>query len=93
MISFDSVQHAIKAEKLLAQSGIGCYGLPTPREIDISCGQCLLFADRQQEAIIKLFTDNRVRWSKLFSRTAAGQIYMYEKIAEYGGLCGTITDN
>ena len=93
MISFDSVQHAIKAEKLLEQNGIACYALPTPREIDISCGQCLLFAAGQQAEIIRLFVAGKVRWSKLFSRTAAGQNYIYEKIAEYGGLCGTITDN
>jgi hypothetical protein len=67
--------------------------LPTPREIDISCGQCLLFLALQQADIIRLFAADKVRWSKLFSRTAVGQVYIYEKITEFGGLCGTITDN
>jgi hypothetical protein len=70
----------------LAQNGIPAYALPTPREIDISCGQCLLFAARQQDLILSLFAAARVRWSKLFSRTLAGDtVYIFEKITEYGG--------
>ncbi|WP_170233372.1 DUF3343 domain-containing protein [Sporomusa termitida] len=80
------MHQAVKAEKLLAQNGIPAYALPTPREIDISCGQCLLFAARQEHLIFNLFAAARVRWSKLFSRALAGDnVYVYEKITEYGG--------
>lgn len=82
----------MKAEKILEQNEIIAQALPTPREIDISCGQCLLFMARQQAAIIQIFAINKVRWSKLFSRTTAGQIFIYEKIADYGGLRGTTAD-
>ncbi|MCM0759365.1 MULTISPECIES: DUF3343 domain-containing protein [Sporomusa] len=85
MISFDSVHQAIKAETLLSRQGIPVYALPTPREIDISCGQCLLFMAGWQEELIRLFAQTNVRWSKLFSRTAAGSAVIYEKITEYGG--------
>jgi len=87
------VHQSIKAEKVLGQKGLDFFALPTPREIDISCGQCLLVKAVQQAAIIELFTVDKVRWSKLFSRTATGQTYLYEKITEYGGLCGTTADN
>ncbi|MDF2568798.1 MAG: hypothetical protein K0R55_402 [Sporomusa sp.] len=66
------------------------YVLPTPREIDISCGQCLLFSAKQQTALLSQLAVAKVRWSKLFSRTLIGDgVYVYEKIAEYGGSCGT----
>ncbi|WP_371381824.1 DUF3343 domain-containing protein [Sporomusa aerivorans] len=43
LISFESVHQAVKAEKVLDRQGIAVAALPTPREIAISCGQCLLF--------------------------------------------------
>ncbi len=85
MISFASVHQAIKAEKVLEQNGISVYALPTPREIDISCGQCLLFAAGRQAEILALLTVAHVRWSKLFSRAQAEKVYIYEKLSEYGG--------
>ena len=85
MISFDSVHQAIKAEKILGQNGISVYALPTPREIDISCGQCLLFAAGRQAEILALLAAAHVRWSKLFSRTQAEKACIYEKLSEYGG--------
>ncbi|WP_371369942.1 DUF3343 domain-containing protein [Sporomusa rhizae] len=85
LISFDSVHHAIKAEKVLGKHGIAIYALPTPREIDISCGQCLLFMASGQDKVMNLLADDHVRWSKLFSRTHTGTAYIYEKILECGG--------
>ena len=82
----------MKAEKVLDRQGIAVAALPTPREIAISCGQCLLFAAGQQEEILKLLAAAHVRWSKLFSRTRVETVYIYEKITEYGGYCGTIAD-
>lgn len=83
------MHQAIKAEQLLIQSDIACAALPTPREIAVSCGQCLLVAAAQQTDMLQLLAANKVRWSKLFSRTAVSQQYLYEKLDEYGGSCGT----
>ncbi|WP_425061463.1 DUF3343 domain-containing protein [Sporomusa carbonis] len=86
LLSFDSVHHAIKAEKILSDAGIPAYALPTPRQIDISCGQCLLFAAAQENKLLSLLTGHKVRWAKLFSRVPAGNgTYIYEKINDYGG--------
>lgn len=57
--------------------------LPTPREIDISCGQCLLFRSSCQHQVLSLLKEADVRWSKLLSRNDAGKVY--EMLAEYGG--------
>ena len=81
LISFASVHHAIRAEKLLADSGIKVMALPTPREIDISCGQCLLFHSEYQLQLLDVLIEGKVLWSKLFSRDGR----TYEKLAEYEG--------
>ena len=75
LLSFASVHHAIRAEQLLLAAGIIVVALPTPREIDISCGQCLLFvATDQQRALITL-QDHHVQWSKLFKRNIHNRVY------------------
>jgi hypothetical protein len=83
LLSFASVHHAIRAERLLTAVGIRVMPLPTPREIDISCGQCLLFYATDQDRALSLLAGEDVRWAKLFSRDAAHR--MYEKMAEYEG--------
>jgi len=75
LLSFASVHHAIRAEKLLLAAGIIAVSLPTPNEIDISCGQCLLFtATDQQRALITL-QDHHAQWSRLFKRNIRDRVY------------------
>ena len=83
MLSFASVHQMIKAEKLLLGAGIKVTAIPTPREIDVSCGQCLLFDAAHAGKALALLRENRVRWSKLFSRD--GRRRVYEKLKDYGG--------
>lgn len=86
LLSLDSVHHAIRAEKLLMQAGIKVIALPTPREIDISCGQCLLFLAADQNAVLDTLQQGLVKWSKLFRRNA--EMRVYEELADYkGGKC------
>lgn len=51
--------------------------IPTPREIDISCGQCLLFAAADQEAVLALLAGGKVQWSKLFLRNYDAKEYIH----------------
>jgi len=75
LLSFASVHHAIRAEKLLLAVGIVVAPVPVPREIGISCGQCLLFmATDQPQALITL-QDHQVQWSKLFKRMIQDRVY------------------
>lgn len=83
IISFVSVHHAIRAERLLTEASIRVMALPTPREISISCGQCLLFPAACQEQVLAILQQADVHWSKLFSRDPAGRVY--EKLADYEG--------
>lgn len=83
LISFASVHHAIRAERLLTDAAIKVMALPTPREISISCGQCLLFKADCQEEALAILQKAGVHWSKLFSRDVSGKVY--EKLADYKG--------
>jgi len=75
LLSFDSVHHAIRAEKLLLAAQIIIVSLPTPREIDISCGQCLLFAVKDQEKVRKILNDQQVKWKKIFRCNLQKRVY------------------
>ena len=75
LLSFASVHHAIRAEKLLLAAGIIVVTLPTPREIDISCGQCLLFAATDEQKTLLTLRDHQVQWSKLFTRNIQDRVY------------------
>jgi hypothetical protein len=87
LLAVPSVQHALKAEKLLKSSGIRVIMIPTPREIALSCGQCLLFSsDRQEECLILLQSGN-IHWTALYRREAAQAVnttirWHYEKLTE-----------
>jgi hypothetical protein len=76
-----SVHHAIRAEKALIAAGIRVVAIPTPREIDISCGQCLVFAFKDEGLLLQTLRQGQVQWSKLFARDS--NIRVYEKLADY----------
>jgi hypothetical protein len=81
LLSFCSVRHAIRAECLLMEAGIKVVSLPIPREIDITCGQCILFMSEKEDKVMKVLRDKNVYWSELFTRD--GMNKMYEKIAAH----------
>lgn len=82
-MTFASVYQAIRAETLMAEANIAMLAIPTPREIDISCGQCLLFLSGDEPRVLPLLTAGQVIWSKLFSRDGATRVY--EKLKEFEG--------
>ncbi|MGI6093124.1 MAG: DUF3343 domain-containing protein [Veillonellaceae bacterium] len=82
LVSLPSVHHAIGAEKVLIAAGIKIVAMPTPREIDISCGQCLLFKANDQAVVMEILRKHQIKWSKLFYRDAAKRLY--EELASFG---------
>ena len=75
LLSFASVHHGIRAERLLMAAGITVITLPTPREIDISCGQCLLLKATDQDRALTILSDHQVQWNKLFIRNIQDRVY------------------
>ncbi|MEG6584397.1 DUF3343 domain-containing protein [Dendrosporobacter sp. 1207_IL3150] len=81
LVTFSSVHHAIRTEKLLENAGIRVAAIPTPREISVSCGQCLLFKSQDKLKVFEVIQQNDILWSKLFSRQAGGS---YILLADFG---------
>lgn len=75
LLSFGSVHHAMRAEKLLLAAKIKVDSLPTPREIDISCGECLLFMETDSQVAMKILADHQVCWTKLFKCNMQERVY------------------
>jgi hypothetical protein len=48
---FESVSHAMRAEKLLKETGIPFKLIPVPRHISSDCGVCLKFAPNFRKQI------------------------------------------
>jgi hypothetical protein len=46
VVLFLSVQHALRAEKLLKEAEIPCKLIPVPRHLSSDCGVCLRFEPR-----------------------------------------------
>jgi hypothetical protein len=51
IITFPSVHHALKAEKLLRGEGIPVAAINTPRHISSDCGICLRFEENLEPKI------------------------------------------
>ena len=43
VVLFPSVQHALRAERLLKEAGLPCKLIPIPRNLSLDCGICLRF--------------------------------------------------
>ncbi|MBN1148881.1 MAG: DUF3343 domain-containing protein [Anaerolineales bacterium] len=55
-----STAHAIKIEKLLAEQGIACRLVPTPRQLSSDCGVCARLARADAQAARRLIEEAKV---------------------------------
>jgi hypothetical protein len=67
LIVFDSVHHAIRAERLLQEEGIAIDLIPTPREISASCGQSVAFREEDMEAVQRVLAQEKVFFRGVYS--------------------------
>ena len=58
LILFDSVHHALKAEKILKSKDIAFKLIPVPKQISSDCGICLRFPREHQALIEKTLAGN-----------------------------------
>ncbi len=57
VVLFNSVQHALRAEKLLKAADIPCKLIPVPRHLGSDCGVCLRFDPSLRSRIETALTD------------------------------------
>ncbi len=75
LITFSSVHQAIAAERNFKRASLAHAAMPTPREISVSCGQCLVLERAELDRALKLLEEARLVWNKVFARDARQRIY------------------
>jgi len=60
VILVPSTSHALRAEKVLQQAGIGCKLIPVPRQLSSDCGVCVRIGRADQEAALRVLDAARV---------------------------------
>lgn len=66
LITFASVHHALRARQVLAQAGIRAELLPIPRDIELSCGQCLRVAAALRDDALTQLRRCGVSWTGVY---------------------------
>lgn len=61
LITFFASHHAIRADKVLAESGFEVKLIPGPKELSPNCGTALRFRYDEREAAEEVLTTSKVR--------------------------------
>jgi hypothetical protein len=51
VVLFESISHALRAEKLIKAAAISCKLIPVPRHLSSDCGVCLCFSTDTKEYV------------------------------------------
>jgi hypothetical protein len=65
VVLFQSVQAAIRAEKILASAGIPYKLIPVPRHLSSDCGFCVRFNWPDRDRVEKLLADVNLRIDRI----------------------------
>ena len=57
VVLFESVSHALRAEKMIKAEKISCKLIPVPRHLSSDCGVCLRFNTADKERIAAVLKD------------------------------------
>jgi hypothetical protein len=56
VVLFESVSHALRAEKIIKAENIPCKLIPVPRQLSSDCGVCLRFSAVHKEQVERALT-------------------------------------
>jgi len=68
VIVFDSVHHAIGAEKILLGKGMALEMIPTPRELSMSCGQSIEISMQDGVLAEKILRETGAQYKAIYWR-------------------------
>ena len=57
VVLFESISHALRAEKLIKASQIPCKLIPVPRHLSSDCGVCLRFNTDAKDQVENILQD------------------------------------
>jgi hypothetical protein len=64
IVLFESVQHTLRAERLLKEAGLPCKLIPIPRNLSADCGVCLRFDAPLRQRVEEALRD-RVKMDRI----------------------------
>lgn len=73
VITFFTIYHALKAEKVLQSEGININLIPVPREISSDCGVALQFDYREKEKVKEILENNLVKIDSFYYFNEGGK--------------------
>jgi hypothetical protein len=81
VLAFDSTHNAIKTENLLKRRGVEGEMIPTPRDIDVSCGLSIRFPENALERVLEAVDVAADRVELYWGIEVKGKtVYMKKKI-------------
>ncbi len=66
IVTFPSVHHALKAERLLKKKDIEIRVINTPRHVSSDCGICLRFDDENEKQVVGSFQEGHVEYAGIY---------------------------
>ena len=69
IITFDSVHHALKAERVLRDAGLNVAAVNVPRRLSSDCGIALKFDAAVETQIIKVITKDKIAYKGIYSES------------------------
>ena len=74
-ITFRSVTHAQRGERILLGDGIGCRILRTPRWMEEQgCGYCLRLRREEIEPVTQVLREGNIQFRKVYRQGADGNV-------------------
>ncbi len=65
LVLFESVHHALRAEKILKNAGIPYKLIPVPKHISSDCGICVRFMQKDKAEMEQAFRESNVQFMKI----------------------------
>lgn len=60
IITFDSIHHALKAEKMIRSAGLAADAISVPRHLSSDCGIALKIEDSIEDSVVTLMQENGI---------------------------------
>jgi len=84
VITFESTNDAIKAERLLLDGGLHVGVMPLPGQIKAGCGIALRLGGEELPGALKILVGGEAARSGVYERRESGGKYVYNKVTDGG---------
>lgn len=73
VVSFESTHHAIFAEKMFEKADLTMMTIPTPREVDKSCGISIKIEEKDMQEAVRIVERYRIGLKGIYKVTSGAK--------------------